>query len=368
MMLTVDLRARISPRASTVIFCDRSPRATAVVTWAMLRTWPVRLEASWLTLSVRSFHVPDTPGTMACPPRRPSVPTSRATRVTSSAKPRSWSTIVLMVSFSSATSPRASTVIFCDRSPWATAVVTWAMLRTWLVRLAASWLTLSVRSFQVPNTPGTSAWPPGRPPVRTPRAALFPYTTLFRSELVDHRVDGLLQLGHLAPGLDGDLLGEVAPGHGRRDLGDVADLAGEVPGQLVDVVGERLPGAGDPGHLGLAAEAALGADLAGHPGDLVGEAAELVDHGVDGALELEDLTPHLDEDLLREVAVGHGGGALGDVLPMAGEVRGQLVDVVGEVLPRARHALDVGLAAEAAVGADLPGDPGDLVGEGGELV
>ena len=85
------------------------------------------------------------------------MPTSRATRVTSSANARSWSTIVLMVSFSSATSPRASTVIFWDRSPWATAVVTWAMLRTWPVRLPASWLTLSVRSFQVPDTPGTSA-------------------------------------------------------------------------------------------------------------------------------------------------------------------------------------------------------------------
>ncbi len=74
---------------STVIFLDRSPRATAVVTSAMLRTWLVRLEAIQLTLSVRSFQVPATPGTSACPPSFPSVPTSRATRVTSEAKPLS---------------------------------------------------------------------------------------------------------------------------------------------------------------------------------------------------------------------------------------------------------------------------------------
>ena len=43
-------------RASTVIFCDRSPFATAVVTSAMFRTWSVRLPASVFTLSVRSFH------------------------------------------------------------------------------------------------------------------------------------------------------------------------------------------------------------------------------------------------------------------------------------------------------------------------
>src|SRR5256885_5833814 len=48
--------SRISPRTSTVILRERSPRATAVVTSAMLRTWAVRLPAIELTLSVRSFR------------------------------------------------------------------------------------------------------------------------------------------------------------------------------------------------------------------------------------------------------------------------------------------------------------------------
>ena len=165
--------SRISPFTSTVILRDRSPRATAVVTSAMLRTWPVRFDAIELTLSVRSFQVPATPGTLAWPPSLPSVPTSRATRVTSDAKRLSWSTIVLSVSFSCRISPRTSTVILRDRSPLAIAVETSAMLRTWAVRLPAIELTLSVRSFQVPATPGTCAWPPSvlrcRP--RAPRAS-----------------------------------------------------------------------------------------------------------------------------------------------------------------------------------------------------
>ena len=82
----------------------------------------------------------------------------------------SWSTIVLMVFFSSRISPRTSTVILRDRSPLATAVVTCAMLRTWAVRLPAIEFTLSVRSFQVPATPRTSAWPPSLPSVPTSRA------------------------------------------------------------------------------------------------------------------------------------------------------------------------------------------------------
>ena len=123
-----------------------------------------------LTLSVRSFQVPATPFTLAWPPSFPSVPTSRATRVTSEAKELSWSTIVLMVFLSSRISPFTSTVIFLERSPLATAVVTSAMLRTWAVRLPAIELTLSVRSFQVPATPFTSAWPPSFPSVPTSRA------------------------------------------------------------------------------------------------------------------------------------------------------------------------------------------------------
>ena len=128
--LIASFSCRISPRTSTVIFLDRSPLATAIVTSAMLRTWPVRFEAIELTLSVRSFQVPATPGTSACPPSLPSVPTSRATRLTSEANAFSWSTIVLMVFFSSRISPFTSTVILRDRSPRAIEVATSAMLRT----------------------------------------------------------------------------------------------------------------------------------------------------------------------------------------------------------------------------------------------
>ena len=157
MALMLSLSSATSPCASTEIERVRSPAATALVTSAIARTWRVRFPASSLTFSVSRFQVPETPSTSAWPPRRPSLPTSRATRVTSAAKDESWSTIVLMVSFSSRISPRASTRIFCVRSPLATEVVTAAMERTWAVRFAAITLTDSVRSFQVPDTPGTWA-------------------------------------------------------------------------------------------------------------------------------------------------------------------------------------------------------------------
>ena len=65
MLLIVSASAAISPFASTVNFCFKSPFATAVTTLAIPRTWLVKLPAMKLTLSVRSFHVPATPRTFA---------------------------------------------------------------------------------------------------------------------------------------------------------------------------------------------------------------------------------------------------------------------------------------------------------------
>src|SRR5262249_17830474 len=131
-------------------------------------------------------------------------------------------------------------------------------------------------------------------------------------------------------------------------------------GHHVDVVGQVLPAAGDAAHLGLAAELALGADLAGHARDLRGDAAKRLDHLAGGFLELAGRALRLDRDLLGEVAVGDRGLHHRDVAHLRGEVARELVDVVGEVLPGACDAADPGLGAELALGAALAGDADDL--------
>ena len=54
-------------------------------------------------------------------------------------------------------------------------------------------------------------------------------------------------------------------------------------------VGEVLPDAGDTFNLRLAAQLSFRADFARHASDLARERIQLVDHRVDGVLELEDL-------------------------------------------------------------------------------
>ena len=174
-----------------------------------------------------------------------------------------------------------------------------------------------------------------------------------RAQLVHHRVDGVLQLQNFALDVDRDLLGQVAAGDRGRDVGDVAHLAGQVARHEVDAVGQVLPGPRDPFDVGLAAQPAFGADFARHARDFRGERAQLIDHRVDGVLQLQNLALDVDRDLLRQIAVGHRRGHLRDVAHLRGQVAGHRIDAVGQVLPGSRNALDSRLSAELALGADL---------------
>ena len=187
-------------------------------------------------------------------------------------------------------------------------------------------------------------------------------------ELVHHRVDGVFELEDFAAHVDGDLARQVAARHGGGHMRDVAHLVGEVAAHGVHRVGQILPGAGDAGHDRLAAELAVGADFAGDAGHFRSERAQLIDHRVDGFLELQNLAAHVDRDLLRQVAVGDRDRHLGDVAHLGGEVRRHRVDALGEVLPHAGHAADLRLAAELAFGADLAGDARHFRGEHVELL
>src|ERR1700688_2402212 len=145
--------------------------------------------------------------------------------------------MVLIASLSWRISPRTSTVILRESSPLATAVATSAMLRTWPVRLLAIELTESVKSFHVPATPGTCAWPPSFPSVPTSRAT--------------------------------------------RVRSDVPNLAGKVTGHRVNGVRQIFPRAGNAGHLRLAAQFSIGSDFASYSRHFCGEDAELLNHGID---------------------------------------------------------------------------------------
>ena len=62
--------------------------------------------------------------------------------------------------------------------------------------------------------------------------------------------------------------------------------------------------------------------------------------------QFENLAADVNRDLLGKIAVGDGRCNFRNVSDLAGQVAGHQVHVVGQVLPRARHALNFGLSAE----------------------
>src|SRR5262249_8067274 len=135
-----------------------------------------------------------------------------------------------------------------------------------------------------------------------------------------------------------------------------------------DVVGEALPGAVNAGHHRLAAELAFRADFARHAGDFRRERVELVDHRVDGVLQLQNFSGDVYRDLAPQVAARDGGRDLRDVPDLRREIRREQVDVVREVLPRTGHAGHLRLTAQPSLSADLPRHAGDFAGEGVQLI
>ena len=171
-----------------------------------------------------------------------------------------------------------------------------------------------------------------------------------RVELIHHGVDGVLQLQNFAAHVHRDFARQVAGRDGGRDFGDVADLGGQVAGHRVHGVRQILPHAADAFHLRLTAELAVGTHFARHARDFAGERIELIHHGVDGVLQLQNFALHVDRDFGREIALGHGRRDFGDVADLVGQVAGHRVDGIGQILPDAADALHLRLPAELAFG------------------
>ena len=104
-------------------------------------------------------------------------------------------------------------------------------------------------------------------------------------QLIDHRVDGFFKLEDFAADGNGDLFRQVAAGNCRGDFGNVADLACQVAGHRVDVVGQVFPRTGNAGHLRLPAELSFSADFTGDACHFASEGVQLIDHRVDGIFE-----------------------------------------------------------------------------------
>ena len=170
--------------------------------------------------------MPATPRTSAWPPSLPSVPTSRATRVTSSANDDSWSTIVFTVRPMRRNSPRSgrpsiSSAMCWDRSPSATATITRAISVVGRPRSSISELTARAPSAQAPSRPSSSRRSVSRPSRPTTRL-IRSRSRFCRSCSDDHLVERVRHLAGRA-GAAGQPDLEVAAADPPQRLGQLAE-------------------------------------------------------------------------------------------------------------------------------------------------
>jgi len=252
---------------------------------------------------------------------------------------RRFDIIVLMLSFNSATSPRVSTWIERVRSPLVTAVATLGDGADLIGEIGGQQVDVASEiPSQVPAAPGTFAW---------------------------HAEAGIVDADFARDVRD--LIGEG----GERCVGHVVDGVGErrppspfachretlassfrwrrrvttltmprtcsvmVGGHEIHVVSEILPGAARRRRPAPDRRAAFRANFARHARHFGGEAVELIDHRVDGVLQLEDFA-------LPSTVICAGSSRLratavvdvGDVANLRSQIGAHGVDGVGEVLPR----------------------------------
>src|SRR5262249_49772064 len=188
------------------------------------------------------------------------------------------------------------------------------------------------------------------------------------AQVVDHGIDVVFELGNLAARLYLNRTRQVAFGNSGSDFGNRAHLVGKVVGQQIHVASEVLPRSRSAGHVGLAAQAALHANFAGHRGHLIGERSESTRHVVDSFGERGHFALCVYDELLREIAGGDGSHNFHDSAYLLGEVGGHDVHVVSEVFPGSSDARHFGLAAKFAFGADFASDAGDFAGKAVQLV
>ena len=213
----------------------------------------------------------------------------------------------------------------------------------------------------------TSAWPPsfavGADFARDARDFARK-----RIELIDHRIDGVLQLQNFALNVHRDLARQVSVRHRRGHLSDVANLSRQVARHRVHAIREILPCSSDATDIRLTAELTFGSDFARHTRHFRGERAELIHHRIDGVLQLQNFASHVHRDLARQVAARHGRGNFGDVANLVGQVTRHEIDVVCQILPRSGNAAHIRLAAQLAFRPDFARHAGYFRRERAELI
>src|SRR5205823_4903535 len=168
--------------------------------------------------------------------------------------------------------------------------------------------------------------------------------------------------------VDRDLFRQIAVRDRGRYLCNIAHLPSQVAGHEIHAVSQVFPGPGYTVHLCLTPQISFRAYFAGHARYLSRERTELVHHGVDGVLQLQDFATHIDGDLFREVTGSDRCRHIGNIAHLPSQIAGHRIHAVSQIFPGPRNAGHLSLAAQNSFGTHFAGDASYFRSERTELV
>jgi len=127
-------------------------------------------------------------------------------------------------------------------------------------------------------------------------------------------------------------------------------MGGEVRRHDVDVVCTIFPDPETPFPHRFATQFASRVNRAGHARNLGREGIDLIDyHRIDAVLKFEDLAFDINRECLRQVAIGHRDGRLGNISHLISQISCGNVDVIRQVPPDIGDAFDLSVVAKLAL-------------------
>lgn len=129
-----------------------------------------------------------------------------------------------------------------------------------------------------------------------------------------------------------------------------------------------LPSAFNVVDRSLPTQNSVGANLLRDFGNFLSELLQLIYHVVDCVFQFEDLAPTRCSDFPRQITFSDSSSDNRNIADLRGEVICHRIDINCQLVPGALNALNLRLAAQDTLCADLSGDASDFECEGPKLI
>lgn len=184
------------------------------------------------------------------------------------------------------------------------------------------------------------------------------FTDLLRErvELVYYSINSNIERQYLTLGLSFNLSAKVPLRNRGRNLCNFAYLYSKIHSYIIHVLSKIFPSTLDALYSSLSAEPALRPDFPGNLGHLICELLKLINYEINHTLQLQNFALTLRFNLSYQIPLYNSSHYPSDVSNLRSEIMSYGVHIHYQFALYALYTVNLSLAAEFALGTDLPGN------------